>query len=143
MDNLKLASHLSLRKSLVTPSAPRKIALFKSYIKCHCLKSASINADIVKCKVPHKGEGCFIKLINSTAIIYDLIWYTGVLYNNTECAYFWWWQWSNYVECLLPWMYNINYRHGCLSIVKHCLKAVWKIAMMTQACLLSFTRSCL
>lgn len=35
-------------------------------------------------------------------------------------------------------MYNINYRPGCLSIEEQCLKAAWKIATMTQACLLSF-----
>lgn len=43
---------------LPTSSVAHKIAPFKkkSHVKCHCLKSASITADIVKCKVPGGGE---------------------------------------------------------------------------------------
>lgn len=43
---------------LQTSSAAYKIAPFKRHVKCHCLKSASIVADIVKCKVPRRGEEC-------------------------------------------------------------------------------------
>ncbi len=39
-----------------TPLAPHKTAPFKRRVKCHCLKQASITADIVKCKAAHEGE---------------------------------------------------------------------------------------
>ena len=42
---------INVKKILPRPSANHKIAVFKSHVKCHCPKSASINADIVKCKV--------------------------------------------------------------------------------------------
>lgn len=73
INNSLLHKLLTLSKDILPRSpAALRTAPFKRHVKCHCLKSASITADIVKRKVPYKGwgGGGWIKLINSTGALF-------------------------------------------------------------------------